>query len=123
MELKFYTLDVFTTRRFGGNPLAVVLDADRLSTAEMQMIAREFNLSETIFIQAPENTANTAKVRIFFPTGEMPFAGHPTLGSAILLAEMKYKPGQSFEAEIRLEEVAGLVPVTVTRIADAPAGI
>jgi trans-2,3-dihydro-3-hydroxyanthranilate isomerase len=86
MKLVFYTLDVFTNRRFGGNPLAVVLEADALSTEQMQTVCREFNLSETIFVMKPDDRANTAKVRIFFPGGEMPFAGHPTLGSAILLA-------------------------------------
>ncbi|MGH8865619.1 MAG: PhzF family phenazine biosynthesis protein, partial [Burkholderiales bacterium] len=111
MKLKFHTLDVFTNRKFGGNPLAVVLDADRLSTEQMQTIAREFNLSETIFVMKPADPANSAKVRIFFPAGEMAFAGHPTVGCAVLLAEQKYKPGCSFETEIRLEEGAGLVPV------------
>jgi trans-2,3-dihydro-3-hydroxyanthranilate isomerase len=120
MQLAFHTLDVFTHRRFGGNPLAVVLDADALSTEQMLTVAREFNLSETIFVMKPENPANTAKVRIFFPTGEIPFAGHPTVGCAILLAEMKYKPGCSFETTIRLEEVAGLVPVKVSRIGEIP---
>ena len=120
MQLTFHTLDVFTGRRFGGNPLAVVLDADHLSTEQMQTITREFNLSETIFVMKPENPANTAKVRIFFPGGEMPFAGHPTVGCAVLLAEMKYKAGCSFETEIRLEENAGLVPVKVSRIGDHP---
>ncbi len=120
MKLKFHTLDVFTNRKFGGNPLAVVLDADALSTEQMQTIAREFNLSETIFVMKPADPANTAKVRIFFPTGEMPFAGHPTVGCAILLAEQKYKPGCSFETEIRLEEQAGLVPVKVSRVGAAP---
>jgi trans-2,3-dihydro-3-hydroxyanthranilate isomerase len=123
MELKFNTLDVFTNRRFGGNPLAVVHDADALSTEQMQTIAREFNLSETIFVMKPREPSNTARVRIFFPGGEMPFAGHPTLGCAILLAEMKNKPGCSFETEIRLEEEAGLVPVKVTRIGDIPHGM
>ena len=123
MQLKFDTLDVFTNQRFGGNPLAVVHDADHLSTEQMQTIAREFNLSETIFVMKPADPANTAKVRIFFPGGEMPFAGHPTLGCAILLAQMKHKAGCSFETEIRLEEVAGLVPVKVTRIGDAPHGL
>lgn len=123
MELKFNTLDVFTNRRFGGNPLAVVHDADHLTTEQMQTITREFNLSETIFVMKPADANNTAKVRIFFPGGEMPFAGHPTLGCAILLAEMKNKPGCSFETEIRLEEVAGLVPVKVTRIGDVPHGM
>ena len=120
MQLTFHTLDVFTNRRFGGNPLAVVLDADALSTEQMQTITREFNLSETIFVMKPEDPANTAKVRIFFPGGEMPFAGHPTVGCAVLLAEMKYKAGCSFETEIRLEEKAGLVPVKVSRIGDHP---
>ena len=123
MKLQFHTLDVFTASRFGGNPLAVVMGADGLATVEMQAIAREFNLSETIFVQTPESAANTARVRIFFPTGEMPFAGHPTLGCAILLAEMNQKQGCSFETEIRLEEAAGLVPVKVTRIGDVPVGI
>lgn len=120
MKLAFHTLDVFTNRKFGGNPLAVVLGVDALTTAQMQTIAREFNLSETIFVMAPDDPANTAKVRIFFPTAEIPFAGHPTVGCAILLASQKYKAGCSFQAEIRLEEVAGLVPVTVSRIGDAP---
>ena len=120
MKLTFHTLDVFTNRKFGGNPLAVVLGADALTTEQMQTIAREFNLSETIFVMAPDDPANTAKVRIFYPGGEMPFAGHPTVGCAILLASQKYKPGCSFQTEIRLEEVAGLVPVTVSRIGDAP---
>jgi trans-2,3-dihydro-3-hydroxyanthranilate isomerase len=123
MDLKFNTLDVFTGKRFGGNPLAVVHDADALTTEQMQTITREFNLSETIFVMKPKDPNNTARVRIFFPGGEMPFAGHPTLGCAILLAEMKHKAGCSFETEIRLEEVAGLVPVKVTRIGDVPHGM
>lgn len=123
MELKFNTLDVFTNRRFGGNPLAVVHDADALTTEQMQTITREFNLSETIFVMKPRDAGNTARVRIFFPGGEMPFAGHPTLGCAILLAEMRNKPGCAFETEIRLEEEAGLVPVKVTRIGDVPHGM
>lgn len=123
MDLKFNTLDVFTNRRFGGNPLAVVHDADHLTTEQMQTITREFNLSETIFVMKPRDPRNTARVRIFFPGGEMPFAGHPTLGCAILLAELKNKPGCSFETEIRLEEEAGLVPVKVTRIGDVPHGM
>ena len=89
MQLTFHTLDVFTNRRFGGNPLAVVLGADALSTEQMQAITREFNLSETIFVMKPEDPANTAKVRIFFPGGEMSFAWHPTVGCSVLLAEMK----------------------------------
>lgn len=113
MQLKFYTLDVFTAQRFGGNPLAVVLGSERLTTPQMQAIAREFNLSETIFIMSPKDPANTAGVRIFFPTGEIPFAGHPTVGAAIVLAENLMGDGQEFALDIQLEEVAGLVPVKV----------
>ncbi len=112
--LDFVTCDVFTDHPFAGNPLAIVLNADGLSDTAMQTLAREFNLSETIFVQAPDDPANTAKVRIFFPTAEIPFAGHPTIGCAIYLA-MQSAPDGDFETEIRLEEVAGLVPVTVTR--------
>ncbi len=120
MKLSFHTLDVFTATPFEGNPLAVVLDAGQLTDARMLTICREFNLSETTFVMPPENPANTAKVRIFCPGGEMPFAGHPTIGTAILLAEMKHKPGCAFETEVRLELNAGLTPVKVSRIGSAP---
>ncbi|GLS87981.1 phenazine biosynthesis protein PhzF [Cypionkella aquatica] len=111
--LEFHTLDVFTETAFSGNPLAVVLGADDLSVAQMQTIAREFNLSETIFVQRPQNPAHTARVRIFFPTDEIPFAGHPTVGCAIHLA-CAHHTGD-FTTLITLEEQAGLVPVTVIR--------
>jgi trans-2,3-dihydro-3-hydroxyanthranilate isomerase len=123
MKFKFHTLDVFTHRKFGGNPLAVVLEADALTTEQMQIITREFNLSETTFVMKPDDPSHTAKVRIFFPGGEMPFAGHPTLGTAALLAELKQKPGCSFETAITLELKAGLTPVRITRIADRVSGI
>ena len=123
MKLKFYTLDVFTDRKFCGNPLAVVMDADHLSTEQMQTITKEFNLSETTFVMKPENPAHSAKVRIFFPGGEMPFAGHPTLGTAALLADLKNKPGCSFQSRITLELPAGLTPVIISRIADRIHGI
>lgn len=123
MKLKFHTLDVFTMRKFSGNPLAVVLGADDLTMEQMQAITKEFNLSETTFVMKPENPANTAKVRIFFPGGEMPFAGHPTLGTAVLLAELNSKPGCTISTEIRLELKAGLTPVKVTRIAEQCSGI
>lgn len=110
--LEFHTLDVFTDTPFKGNPLAVVLGADDLTSAQMQIMAREFNLSETIFVQRPVDPANTAKVRIFFPTAEIPFAGHPTIGCAILLAEAAMG---DMPIRIVLEEEAGLVPVTLTR--------
>ena len=122
MKLAFHTLDVFTTRKFGGNPLAVVLGADHLSTEQMQTITREFNLSETTFVMTPEDPAHTAKVRIFFPGGEMPFAGHPTLGTAALLADLKHASGSHFETLITLELKAGLTPVQVLRNGDIISG-
>jgi len=112
--LEFHTMDVFTDTPFAGNPLAVVLGADGLTTAQMQCIAREFNLSETIFVQRPADQQHSARVRIFFPTAEIPFAGHPTIGCAILLAEAAMPKGD-FETRIVLQEEAGVVPVAVTR--------
>ncbi|MGB8622743.1 MAG: PhzF family phenazine biosynthesis protein [Paracoccaceae bacterium] len=117
-DLIFHTLDVFTDQAFSGNPLAVVLGADGLSAAQMQTIAREFNLSETIFVQAPRDPANSARVRIFFPTAEIPFAGHPTIGCAILLSGL-LDDGAANCAELTLEEEAGLVPVCVSRDGNA----
>lgn len=89
-QLPYATYDVFTDTRFAGNPLAIVYDADGLSDAQMQTIAREFNLSETIFVRAPEYAQHEASVRIFTPTKELPFAGHPTIGCAIALAERRH---------------------------------
>jgi trans-2,3-dihydro-3-hydroxyanthranilate isomerase len=111
--LTFHTCDVFTDRAFAGNPLAIVLGADGLSSAQMQTLAREFNLSETIYVMAPRDPAHTARVRIFFPTAEIPFAGHPTIGCAIHLASA----GETgdFDKQLVLEEEAGLVPVRVAR--------
>jgi trans-2,3-dihydro-3-hydroxyanthranilate isomerase len=114
--LSFHTCDVFTDRPFAGNPLAIVLGADGLTDAQMQTIAREFNLSETIFVQAPRDPAHTARVRIFFPTAEIPFAGHPTIGCAIHLARVMGEG--DFDRDLVLEEEAGLVPVRVTRRGD-----
>jgi len=88
-QFPFATYDVFTDTRFAGNPLAIVFDADGLSDDEMQTIAREFNLSETIFVRAPDYAQHEASVRIFTPTKELPFAGHPTIGCAIALAERR----------------------------------
>ena len=110
MNLEFHTMDVFTQARFGGNPLAIVDGADGLDERLMQTIAREFNLSETIFLQTPEDAANTAKVRIFTPTQELPFAGHPTVGAGLYLAS---RAGGG-ERVIRLEEQVGLVPVKIS---------
>jgi len=107
--LDYHILDVFTDRAFAGNPLAVVLGADGLSDSQMLALAREFNLSETIFVQAPADPGHAARVRIFFPTAEIAFAGHPTIGCALLLAEVRGISGR-----LVLEEQAGLVPVTLT---------
>lgn len=104
--LDFHIYDVFTDRPFAGNPLAVVMGADGLSTAQMQIIARQFNLSETIFVMAPRDPAHSARARIFFPTAEIPFAGHPTIGCALHLSRIHGN-------RITLEEEAGLVPVTI----------
>lgn len=90
MQIQFATYDVFTDTRFAGNPLAIVFGADALDDAQMQTIAREFNLSETIFVRAAEYAQHEASVRIFTPTKELPFAGHPTIGCAIALAERRH---------------------------------
>ncbi|MET0431458.1 MAG: PhzF family phenazine biosynthesis protein [Hyphomicrobium sp.] len=114
MALTYHVLDVFTERPFGGNPLAVVLGADRLSTVEMQTIAREFNLSETAFVLTSNSPGHTARIRIFTPTRELPFAGHPTLGAAVLLAELRAPLGSGHgDAIIALEEEIGSVRVGV----------
>jgi trans-2,3-dihydro-3-hydroxyanthranilate isomerase len=114
MRLDYHVLDVFTSERFGGNPLAVVLDADALDGARMQVIAREFNLSETIFVLQPQNRAHTARVRIFNPAAEMPFAGHPTVGCATLLAQLKSPADvRHHDALIVMEEGIGPVRVGV----------
>jgi trans-2,3-dihydro-3-hydroxyanthranilate isomerase len=114
MQLDFYTLDVFTDRRFGGNPLAVVLGADALDTELMQTIAREFNVSETVFVQRPVNPAHSAKIRIFTPAQELPFAGHPTIGTACLLADLRTPDtGTERDALVALEETIGTVRIGV----------
>lgn len=110
----FHTLDVFTARRFAGNPLAVVLNADTMEAATMQALAAEFGLSETVFVMAPEAEGHEARVRIFTPRHEMPFAGHPTIGCAVHLAERHWPKG-AFEEVLVLEEEAGPVPVRVAR--------
>jgi trans-2,3-dihydro-3-hydroxyanthranilate isomerase len=117
MHLDYHIVDVFTDKRFGGNPLAVVLDADALDGARMQTIAREFNLPETVFVLKPQNRAHTARVRIFTPMAELPFAGHPTVGTAALLGELRTPAandnGAQGDALIVLEEVIGTVRVGV----------
>jgi len=111
MKLQFTTVDVFTDRQFGGNPLAVVTDAQGLSTERMQAIAAEFNLAETTFVLPPKDPTHTAEVRIFTPKAEMPFAGHPNVGTAFVLARLGKVTGD----RLVFEEKAGLVPMDIHR--------
>jgi trans-2,3-dihydro-3-hydroxyanthranilate isomerase len=107
---QFYLLDVFTDRLLAGNPLAVVIDSDGLAAATMQKIAAEFNLSETVFVLPPQNPINTARLRIFTPRAELPFAGHPTIGAAVLIGELRAASlVRSQDVRIVLEEPVGAV--------------
>ena len=116
MRARFHTLDVFTDRVFGGNPLAVFPDAEDIAAETMQRIARELNLSETVFVTGAEGTSFAA--RIFNPMYEMPFAGHPTVGTAMLLAMLGRVPPGERVARLVLREQVGPVPVEV-RMEDA----
>jgi trans-2,3-dihydro-3-hydroxyanthranilate isomerase len=116
MKRRFQTLDVFTETALAGNPLAVVLDAEGLDDARMQAIAAEFNLSETVFVFEPRNAVNSARVRIFTPKRELPFAGHPTVGAAALIAHLRagdLLPAQ--DLRIVLEEPIGDVVCVARR--------
>jgi trans-2,3-dihydro-3-hydroxyanthranilate isomerase len=118
MTRRFFTLDVFTVTALAGNPLAVVLDSDRLDDARMQAIAAEFNLSETVFVFEPRNPINTASVRIFTPARELPFAGHPTVGTAALLAHVRSPDALAAQdLTIVLEERVGDIVCVVERCA------
>lgn len=112
MRARFYTLDVFTNRIFGGNPLAVFIDATAIPEAALQSIALELNLSETVFVYPPTDPKHTRRVRIFTPVYEMPFAGHPTVGCAFALAALGEVP-LAGETRIVLEEGVGPVPVFI----------
>jgi trans-2,3-dihydro-3-hydroxyanthranilate isomerase len=112
-SFQYYTTDVFTRDQFGGNQLAVFPDARDLDPALMQPIAREFNFSETTFVLPPTDASNTRRVRIFTPGGELQFAGHPTVGTAFVLATIGAIPLQGAETRIVLEEGVGPVPVTI----------
>jgi trans-2,3-dihydro-3-hydroxyanthranilate isomerase len=109
MQRRYVTVDVFTDRAFGGNPLAVVLDAGGLSTAQMQAIATEFNYSETTFVLPPRDAGHDARIRIFTVRSEIPFAGHPNVGTAFVLAMRATPP----PARLLFEEKAGLVSVEI----------
>jgi len=111
MRLRFVTLDVFTRQRLSGNPLAVVVDADGLDQPQMQAVAREFNLPETVFVLQPANPDHRARLRIFTPAAELPFAGHPTVGAAVLMGCMI---GAGNTREFVLEEPIGLIRCQIT---------
>lgn len=115
MKHRFYTLDVFTDRVFGGNQLAVFPDAAAVPAERMQDIAREFNFSETVFVLPPENPAHARRVRIFTPGAELPFAGHPTVGAAHLLAATGAVPTAEGDNSFVLEEGVGPVRVSVRK--------
>ncbi|MBM3596650.1 MAG: PhzF family phenazine biosynthesis protein [Alphaproteobacteria bacterium] len=110
---EFVTLDVFTTERFAGNPLAVVLDGTGIADAAMQSIAREFNLSETVFVLPARGSDERAFIRIFTPARELPFAGHPTVGTAVALA-LTDRAGAPGKLDFVLGEKVGPVPCAIT---------
>lgn len=114
MNYKYFTCDVFTRKRFGGNQLAVLPEAEGLTTRQMRKIAREFNFSETTFVLPPEK-GNTRRVRIFTPANEIPFAGHPNIGTAFVLAGAAEQGDVHAGMTVVFEERAGLVPVTIRK--------
>ena len=113
MRYQFYTADVFTDRIFGGNPLAVFPHGEGLGTAQMHQIAREFNLSETVFVFPAERAGHTRRLRIFTPGAELPFAGHPTIGAAHILASIGEITLQEAVTSVVFEEGIGPVPVSI----------
>lgn len=115
MKRRYVIADVFTDTPFVGNPVAVVLDAQGMSTGQMQQIAAEFGYSETTFVLPPADRANTAHVRIFTPTREIPFAGHPNVGTAFVLASYAAANGETLPEILQFEEAAGLVPVRLLK--------
>ncbi len=133
MQLPYTILDVFTKKRLEGNPLAVVFDADNMQTEQMQNIAKEFNLSETVFVCSPKNERHVANLRIFTPSEELPFAGHPTVGAAVLLGlrqritavRLEEKVGTIVAITERINKVSGharfSLPKLPERLGDAPA--
>jgi len=122
MKLSFETVDVFTDRRFGGNPLAVVLDGHGLASEQMQSVACEFNLAETTFVLPPEDPRHSAEVRIFTPRAELPFAGHPNIGTAFVLARLGSSYGSVLGEPLAFEEKAGLVRLDLIKEASSVIG-
>jgi trans-2,3-dihydro-3-hydroxyanthranilate isomerase len=115
MQIPFITVDVFTDRKFGGNQLAVVPDAAMLNSRQMQAIATEFNLAETTFVLPPQNPSHTAEVRIFTPRAELPFAGHPNIGTGYVLAKESKRRGRAVSDPMIFEEKAGLVRLSLMK--------
>ncbi len=120
MRYAFWTVDVFTDREFGGNPLAVIPYANGLTDEQMQLIAREFNLSETSFVLPPENPEHTFQLRIFTPQRELPFAGHPTIGAAFVLGLCGRIDLKNDNARIVFGEKVGPVPVEIRAAKGVP---
>jgi trans-2,3-dihydro-3-hydroxyanthranilate isomerase len=122
MQRRYATADVFTDKPLSGNPVAVVLDADGLTVAQMQALAVEFNYIETTFVLPPQNPAHTAHVRIFTPEREVPFAGHPNIGTAFLIARERIASGDPAPVHFAFEEAAGLVHIALMHEAGAVVG-
>ncbi|MEM8604752.1 MAG: PhzF family phenazine biosynthesis protein [Cyanobacteria bacterium P01_H01_bin.121] len=120
MHYRFYTVDVFTKRIFGGNPLAVFPEAQGLETAQMQQVARELSLSETVFVLPPETSEGGHRLRIFTPGTELPFAGHPTIGTAYLLAAIGKVPLVGDVTTVIFEEGVGTIPVSIHSVNNQP---
>src|SRR5262245_45136146 len=112
-SFKFYTADVFTDCAFTGNQLAVIPDARGLSDAQMQAIAREFNIAETVFVLPPNDSEHTRQLRIFTPGAEVPFAGHPNVGTAFVLVSIGEVSAIGNNCQLLFEEKVGIVPVLV----------
>src|SRR6202007_1764754 len=113
MDHRFFTLDVFTTTRFQGNPLAVITDGDGLSGDQMLAIAREMNLSETVFVQKPTDDRALARLRIFTTKEELKLAGHPVIGTWFLLAELGVVPAHEGDVHVMQQTGAGVLPVEI----------
>lgn len=122
MQIPFVTVDVFTDRKFGGNPLAVIPDGRALTGPQMQAIAGEFNLAETTFVLPPQDPAHTAEVRIFTPRAELPFAGHPNIGTAYVLAVEANRAGSALAEPLVFEEKAGLVGLDLIKDGHSTSG-
>jgi trans-2,3-dihydro-3-hydroxyanthranilate isomerase len=122
MRRRYITIDVFTERVFGGNPLAVVLDAQGLTSLQMQSIANEFNYSETTFVLPAAQLGNTAHVRLFTARTEVPFAGHPNIGTAVVVARELEATGHAPIDSLKFEEAAGLVQIRLLRDGNAVVG-